>query len=311
METLITTITVLVVATIAAGTPLVFAALGELVVERSGVLNLGVEGMMIVGAVTGFIVASESGSLFVGVLAGAAAGILMSLIFAFITLTLMANQVATGLALTIFGLGLSAFIGLEYTSVALKGFRPLDIPVLSDIPFLGPLVFSFDIMIYLSLIMFIGITWFFRHSRLGLIVKAVGESPHSAHALGYSVIKVRYLTVMFGGAMSGIGGAYLSVAYTPIWVEGMTAGRGWIALALVVFASWRPTRVVIGAMLFGGVTIAQFHIQAAGVQVATEFLSMLPYLSTIIVLVIIGRGGTSVKLNTPASLGQVFHKESH
>jgi len=311
VESIIDIIVVLVIATVAAGTPLIFAALGELVVEKSGVLNLGVEGMMIVGAVASFIVAVESGSLLLGVFAGIAAGMAMSLIFGFITLSLFANQVATGLALTIFGVGFSAFIGLNYTSVALSGFKGLHIPLLSDIPILGQLLFSYDILIYLGFAMFAALAWFFKHSRPGLIVRAVGESPSSAHALGFSVIRVRYLAVLFGGGMAGLGGAYLSLAYTPIWVEGMTAGRGWIALALVVFASWRPNRVIMGAFLFGGVTIAQFHVQGAGIEIPTQFLSMLPYLATIIVLVIIGRGGTTAKLDTPASLGKPFHADGH
>ena len=305
------TIILILFATVTASIPLVFAALGELIVEKSGVLNLGVEGMMIVGAVCSFIVAAETGQLWLAVIAGGVAGALMSLIFGVITLTLMANQVATGLALTIFGVGLSAFLGQEYSSVALSGIKALTIPVLSDIPVVGKLLFSHDPLVYLSILMFFGISWFLYRSHGGLILRATGESPSSAHALGYSVIKIRYLAVLFGGMMSGLGGAYLSLAYTPLWAENMTAGRGWIALALVVFATWRPGRVLIGALLFGGVTISQFHMQGIGIEIPSQFLSMLPYLATIVVLVIISRDANTIRMNAPASLGKAFHNELH
>ena len=295
------------VATIAAGTPLVYAALGELITEKSGVLNLGVEGMMLVGAISGFIAMAKTGSLVFAVICGMGASILMSLIFAFLVLTLMANQVASGLALTIFGIGLSAFIGIDYTSVALKGVPPLNIPVLSDIPFIGRIFFSYDILIYLSLVLLTGIIFFLYKSRAGLILRAIGENPKSGHALGFSVIGIRYLAVIFGGAMAGIGGVYLAVIYTPMWVEGMVAGRGWISIALVVFATWRPLRVIAGAYLFGGVTIIQFHIQGFGIEISSQFLSMLPYLATIIVLVIISRNKNTIRLNSPASLGTTYH----
>lgn len=298
-------------ATVGASIPLLYAALGELVVEKSGVLNLGVEGMMIVGAIMAFIVATETGQLWLAVIASMLAGALMALIFGFITLSLMANQVATGLALTIFGIGLSAFIGQSYTSVALDGIKALHMPLLSDIPLFGKLLFSYDPLVYLAVVIFAGVTWFLYRSRAGLILRAVGESPHSAHALGYHVIRIRYGAVLFGGAMAGLGGAYLSIAYTPLWAENMTAGRGWIALALVVFSTWRPARVLLGAMLFGGVTIAQFHIQGMGVEIPSQFLSMLPYLATIVVLVIISRDATVIRLNAPASLGQPYHDELH
>ncbi len=304
-------IVLILTATVGASIPLLYAALGELIVEKSGVLNLGVEGMMIVGAITAFIVATETGQLWLAVIAGMGAGALMALIFGFITLSLMANQVATGLALTIFGIGLSAFIGQAYTSVALDGVKAPHIPLLSDIPVLGKLLFSYDPLVYLAVAVFAGVTWFLYRSRPGLILRAVGESPHSAHALGYGVIRIRYLAVLFGGAMAGLGGAYLSIAYTPLWAEGMTAGRGWIALALVVFSTWRPGRVLLGALLFGGVTIAQFHIQGTGVEIPSQFLSMLPYLATIVVLVIISRDATVIRLNAPASLGQPYHDELH
>lgn len=305
------TIIHILVATIAAGTPLLYASLGELIVEKSGVLNLGVEGMMLVGAISGFITMAKTKSLLLAVSAGMIAGAMMSLIFAVLTLTLMANQVASGLALTIFGTGLSAFMGIEYTSVALNGVPKLHIPVLSDIPLLGHVIFSFDILIYLSLALLTAILWFLYKSRAGLILKAIGESPESGHALGYPVIKIRYLAVFFGGAMAGAGGVYLSVAYTPMWVEGMVAGRGWVSLALVVFATWRPMRVMIGAYLFGGVTIVQFHIQGFGFEIPSQILSMLPYLSTIMVLVIISRDKSLIRLNSPASLGKTFHPENN
>ncbi|MGB0848811.1 MAG: ABC transporter permease [Thiolinea sp.] len=305
------TLILILAATVAAAVPLIFAALGELVVEKSGVLNLGVEGMMIVGAISGFMVAAETGVLWLGVLAGAIAGMLMALIFGMITLTLMANQVATGLALTIFGIGLSAFIGQEYSSVALDGIKALNITGLSDLPIAGKLLFSYDPLVYLALLMFPLVAWFLYRSRAGLILRALGESPSSAHALGYPVIRIRYMAVLFGGAMAGIGGAYLSLAYTPLWSEGMTAGRGWIALALVVFATWRPGRVLIGAFLFGGMTIAQFHAQGLGIEIPAQFLTMLPYLATIVVLVLISRNANTIRLNAPASLGQAFHNEAH
>ena len=305
-----TTVAILI-AVLGAGTPLVYAALGELIAEKSGVLNLGVEGMMLVGAIAGFIAAAESGSIALAVLAGILAGAMMALIFAVLTLSLMANQVATGLALTIFGIGVSAYVGLDYTSLALDGLPPVYIPLLSDIPVIGPLVFSLDPLIYLSFAAFGAVSWFLYRSRPGLILRGVGESPASAHAIGYSVIRIRYMAVLFGGAMAGLGGVYLAVVYTPMWVEAMTAGRGWIALALVVFATWRPARVMIGAYLFGGVTILQFHIQGTGVDIAAQWLSMLPYLATIAVLVVISRNINTIRLNAPASLGKAYHPDAH
>jgi simple sugar transport system permease protein len=304
------TIAQLVVLTLAAGTPLVFAALGELVTEKAGVLNLGVEGMMLVGAVTSFAVAAQSGSPWLGVLAGMAAGAMLSQVFGVITLTLMANQVATGLALSLFGVGLSAFVGLEYVSVVIAGIPPLALPGLSDIPIAGKLLFSHNPLVYLSLVLFALVHGFLYYTRAGLVLRAVGEAPDSAHAIGYPVARIRYLAVAFGGACSGLAGAYLAVAYTPLWVEGMSAGRGWIALALVVFATWKPWRVLAGAYLFGGVTLAQFQAQASGLDVPAQFLSMLPYLATIVVLVIISRDATTIRLNAPASLGKPFHAAS-
>lgn len=303
------TLTQLVVLSLAAGTPLVFAALGELVVEKSGVLNLGVEGMMLVGAIASFIVAAHSGSPWLGVGVGALAGAALSLIFAVIALTLRANQVATGLALSLFGVGLSAFIGRDYLSVVIEGITRIDLGMLSNLPVVGRLVFGHNPLVYASLVLFAAVHLFLYHTRAGLVLRAVGESPQSAHAIGYPVIAIRYAAVLFGGACAGLGGAFLAVAYTPSWVEGMTAGRGWIALALVVFATWKPWRVLVGAYLFGSVTLAQFQAQAAGVAVPSQMLAMLPYLATIVVLAIISRDATTIRLNAPASLGKSYHPE--
>ena len=297
----------LVVLTLAAGTPLVYAALGELVTEKSGVLNLGVEGMMLVGAVTAFAMAATTKSPWLGVVAGMLAGSALSLVFAVLTLSLMANQVAAGLALSLFGVGLSAFVGLEYVSVVIEGIPPLSIAGWSDIPVIGRLLFGHNPLVYLSFALFALVQLFLYRTRAGLVVRAVGESPQSAHAIGYPVVRIRYLAVLFGGACAGTAGAYLAVAYTPLWVEGMTAGRGWIALALVVFATWKPWRVLAGAYLFGGVTLAQFQAQALGLDVPSQFLAMLPYLATILVLVLISRDATTIRLNAPASLGRAFH----
>ncbi|BDW97752.1 MULTISPECIES: ABC transporter permease [Thalassospira] len=291
---------------ITASTPLLLAASGELITEKSGVLNLGVEGMMLVGAITGFAVTASSGSAVLGILAAVVAGTLMSLIFAFLTLTLMANQVATGLALTIFGVGFSALVGSGFVGFAIDPLPALSIPGISAIPIIGPILFGQDFLVYLSIAAVIGIWWFLVKSRAGLILKAVGDSHHSAHAIGYSVIKIRYLATMFGGAMAGLGGAYLSLSYTPMWAENMTAGRGWIALALVVFATWRPGRLVAGAYMFGLISVMQLHAQGAGVHVPSQFMSMLPYLATVIVLVIISSDRAKIRLNAPACIGQAF-----
>ncbi|EEA96582.1 ABC transporter permease [Pseudovibrio sp. JE062] len=291
---------------ITASTPLLLAAIGELVVERSGVLNLGVEGMMIVGAVMGFAATQATGSPYIGIIAAMISGVAMSVLFGFLTLNLMTNQVATGLALTILGLGLSGMIGEAFIGQPGISLKPIAIPGLSAIPFIGPLLFNQDILVYASYGLVIAVYFVLFKSRTGLIIRAVGDNHGSAHSLGYSVIKVRYLAVMFGGACSGLAGAYLSLIYTPQWVEGMTAGRGWIALALVVFASWRPARVLVGAYLFGAVSILQFHAQAAGIGLPTQFMSALPYLATIIVLIMISRNKTLAKVNTPACLGKPF-----
>jgi len=303
----IDTIFAIFIATMRAGTPLLFAALGEIITEKAGVLNLGIEGMMLMGAVTGFIATVLTNSPLIGVLAAMFAGMAMSGVFGFLTLTLMANQVATGLALTIFGIGLSAFIGLGYIGTPIHGLPGMTIPVLSYIPILGPLLFNHDALVYVSLILLVAVTWFLYKSRAGLILRAVGESHEAAHAIGYSVLKIRYLAVIFGGATSGIAGAYLSLVYTPQWTENMTAGRGWIALALVVFASWRPARVLLGAYLFGGITIVGLHVQAAGFAISSHLVATLPHLATVVVLVLISRDSTRIKLNAPAALGKSFH----
>jgi simple sugar transport system permease protein len=303
------TVTQIVVLSLAAGTPLVFAALGELVVEKAGVLNLGVEGLMLVGAVVSFIVAAKSGLPWLGVFAGALGAALLSLIFAVIALTLRANQVATGLALSLFGIGLSAFVGRPYMSVVIEGIKPLEVPGLGGLPVVGKLLFGHNPLVYLSVALFVAVHVFLYRTRSGLVLRAIGESPQSAHAIGYRVIAIRYAAVMFGGACAGLGGAFLAVAYTPSWVEGMTAGRGWIALALVVFATWKPWRVMVGAYLFGSVTLAQFQAQAAGAAVPSDLLAMLPYLATVIVLAIISRDATMIRLNAPASLGKPYYPE--
>lgn len=299
----------IVVLTLAAGTPLVFAALGELVVEKSGVLNLGVEGMMLVGAIASFIVAAKTGAPWLGVGAGALAGALLSLIFGVLALTLRANQVAAGLALSLFGIGLSAFVGRPYMSVVIEGIKPIVVPGLTTLPVFGKLVFGHNPLVYASIALFAAVQIFLRRTRAGLVLRAVGESPQSAHAIGYPVLAIRYAAVLFGGACAGLAGAFLAVAYTPSWVEGMTAGRGWIALALVVFATWKPWRVMIGAYLFGSVTLAQFQAQAAGVAVPAQLLAMLPYVATVVVLAIISRDAAMIRLNAPASLGKPYHPE--
>lgn len=296
----------LIMTVITASTPLLLAASGELVTEKSGVLNLGVEGMMLVGAIAGFAVTASSGSATLGILAAVVAGVLMSLIFAFLTLTLMANQVATGLALTIFGVGFSALVGSGFVGFAIDPLPSLAIPGISTLPVIGPILFGQDFLVYLSIATVIGIGWFLSRSRAGLVLKAVGDSHHSAHAIGYSVIGIRYLATMFGGAMSGLAGAYMSLSYTPMWAENMTAGRGWIALALVVFATWRPGRLLAGAYMFGLISVMQLHAQGAGIHVPSQFMSMLPYLATVIVLVIISSDRAKIRLNAPACIGQAF-----
>lgn len=292
---------------ITAATPLVFAGIGELITEKSGVLNLGVEGMMLVGAVTGFITATVTGNYFLAVLAAAFAGGVMAFLFGVLTLSLMANQVATGLALTLFGVGLSALMGQEFVGMPVDPLDKLYIPGLTDIPYIGPILFGQDGLVYLSFALVAAVSWFLYKTKSGLILRAVGDSHDAAHSIGYSVIGIRYLAVMFGGAMSGIGGAYLSLAYTPMWAENMTAGRGWIALALIVFATWKPGLVLIGAYMFGGITILQLHAQAAGLDVPSQILSMLPYVATILVLVLISKDQSRIRKHAPACIGKIFH----
>ena len=303
----ITSLGLVLLTIIGAATPLLFAALGELVAEKSGVLNLGVEGMMLAGAVVGFAVTVTTGSSLLGVLAGALAGAGMAFLFGVLTLTLAANQVATGLALTIFGIGLSALFGAGFVGVPVAPLPKLAIAGLSDLPFFGPLLFGQDALVYLSIATTGAVAWFLKHSRAGMILRAVGESDLSAHSIGYNVIAVRYLAVLFGGAMAGLGGAFLSLSYTPMWAEEMSAGRGWIALALVVFSSWRPWRAMLGAYLFGGVTILQLYAQGAGgLGVPAQVMSMLPYLATVLVLTIIAAGPWKGRLDAPACLGKPF-----
>lgn len=297
----------LILTVILTSVPLIFAASGELIAERSGVLNLGVEGMMLMGAVSAFAIAMGTGSPILGMFAGAFAGALTAGIFAFFALGLATNQVATGLALTIFGTGLSGLIGAPLVGHAIDGLPQIHIPLLADIPILGMLLFQHDIMVYLAVIMVGLCAWVLNATRVGLIIRAVGDNHDSAHALGYSVLGVRLLAVMFGGMMAGLGGAYLPLVLTPHWAEGMTAGRGWIALALVVFASWRPWRVLGGALVFGGINIMQLAGQARGWTIPSQFLSMLPYLATIIVLVLIARNREFALANSPACLGRIFH----
>jgi ABC-type uncharacterized transport system permease subunit len=295
----------IILSVLAASTPLLIAATGELVTERSGVLNLGVEGMMISGAACGFGGAWATGSIILGALCGMLAGTALSLIFAAMTLGLAVNQVATGLALTILGVGLSGLIGAGFVGERVATAPHLRIPGLTDIPLLGRIVFGEDAFVYLSLALIIGVWWFLYRTRAGLILRACGDNHVSAHALGYPVLRIRLLAVMFGGACAGLAGAYLPLAYTPFFIPRMTAGRGWIALALVVFASWRPGRLVVGAYLFGAVTILQLHAQGAGIGVPSQFMSALPYLATVIVLVLLSRtrsGGSTA----PAALGTVF-----
>ena len=294
---------------IIAATPFLFAGMGELVAERSGVLNLGVEGMMLMGAVTAFAVAWSTGNSMLAILAGAGAGAAMALIFAFIALSLLANQAATGLALTIFGIGASGLIGQNFVGEALVPLAKLNIPVLSDGTMLGRVLFSHDGMVYLALVLAVAVAWFLGTSRPGLALRAVGDNHTSAHALGLSVIRTRYAATLFGGGMAGLGGAYLSLAYTPLWGENMTAGRGWIALALVVFATWRPMRLVAGAYLFALVTQLQFYGQDWGWPIASQFLAMAPYLATVVALVIISRDVNLTKANAPACIGQPFRAE--
>lgn len=303
-------ITNVLYAMVRTGTPLLIVALGELVCEKSGVLNLGQEGMMLMGAVVGFIVTFTTGSLALGFLMAIVAGMLMSLIFGVIAMELSANQVATGLALTIFGTGLSAFIGADFVGKPIEGLDPIFIPVLTDLPIIGRMLFGQDLIVYLSFVLFGGVYWFIKYSRPGLILKAVGENPHSANAIGLPVFKARYLAILFGGAMAGLAGGYLSLAYTPLWAENMSAGRGWIALALVVFASWKAERVLLGAWLFGLASILHLVFQGLGFSISPNLLAVLPYLATVVVLVVLSSNQSRSRLVSPMSLGKPFYAKS-
>ena len=297
----------LIAATLASGTPLALAGLGLLINEKAGVLNLGAEGMMLVAAIAGFATAFTTGSDTAAFIAGAAAGGLLAAAFGYLVIWLNTNQYATGLAISLFGYGFSAFVGVGYVGQKLSERTPFEIPGLSQIPFIGPALFRHHPMVYITIGLIAATVWFLYRSRAGLVLRAVGESPESAHALGYKVRWIRLLAVVAGGALCGVAGAFLSVVYAPLWVEGLVAGRGWIALALTTFATWRPVRVLLGAYLFGGVTMAQFALQGAGVNFSSQLLAMLPYIATIVVLAIISRNPTWIRINMPASLGKPFH----
>jgi simple sugar transport system permease protein len=300
----------LVAATLSAGTPLLLAAVGVVVSEKSGVVNLGIEGIMLVAAVAGFGAAHATGIPVVGFIAGAAAGAALAMLFAALVIGLLTNQYATGLALALFGAGLSAFIGQALQGETLAARHADGIPGLRDLPVLGPALFAQHWIVYFALALVLGVAWFLDRTRPGLVLRAVGESPEAAHALGLPVRRIRVAALAFGGACAGLAGAFLSIIYTPLWSEGMVAGRGWIALALVTFATWRPGRVVLGAYLFGGVTMLQFYLQGKGVEIPTQLLAMTPYLATIAVLALISRNPRWIRLNMPASLGKPFNPNS-
>ena len=299
--------TLLLAATLNAGTVLAIAALGLLINEKAGIINIGAEGLMLCAAIAGFAAVVHTGSDFVGFLAGAGAGALLAAVFGLLVIWLNTNQYATGLALSLFGTGFSAFAGINYVQEKLPERAQFAIPGLSDIPWVGPAVFRQHPMVYVTVLFALWLIWFLYRSRTGLVLRSVGESPESAHALGYPVRRIRLLAVVAGGALCGLAGAYLSIVYTPLWVEGMVAGKGWIALALTTFATWRPARVLLGAYLFGGVTMLQFHLQGMGVEVPSQFLSMLPYVATIGVLALISRNPAWIRVNMPSSIGKPFH----
>ncbi|MGC9268599.1 ABC transporter permease [Acidiphilium sp.] len=300
-------LTSVIVSIISASTPLLLAASGELITEKSGVLNLGVEGMMLIGAIAGFATAHATGSALLGVVAAAGAGMAISMLFAVLTLTLLANQIATGLALTIFGHGFAALMGAGYVGIAAPTLHNLDIPGLTTLPLIGPILFGQNILVYGSLALLAGISWFLRRTHAGLILRAVGDSHEAAHAIGYDVLTIRYAAIGFGGAMAGIAGAYLSLYYSPLWSQDLAAGRGWIALALVVFSAWRPAWLLAGAYLFGGITFLSLYLQGLGVPIPSPFISALPYIGTVVVLVLISRDRRRIRLNQPACLGKSFH----
>jgi simple sugar transport system permease protein len=302
-----TELTPLMASTLSAGTVLALAALGLLINERAGIVNLGAEGMMLMAALAAYATCVHTNSDTLAFLAGAASGALAAACFAALVIWFNTNQYATGLALSLFGAGFSAFAGITYTQEKLPDRPHFSIPGLSEIPFAGEALFKQHPLVYFAILLAFALSWFLAHSRSGLVLRAIGESPEAAHALGYAVRPLRLLAVCAGGALVGLSGAYLSVVYTPLWVEGMVAGKGWIALALTTFATWRPTRVLLGAYLFGGVTMLQFHLQGQGVQIASQWLSMLPYLATIVVLVLISRDIQAIRIHMPASLGKPFH----
>ena len=297
-------------ATLSAGTVLALAALGLLINEKAGIVNLGAEGMMLCAALAGFAAVVHTGNVWMGFLAGMVAGALLALLFGILVIWLNTYQYATGLALSLFGTGFSAFAGLGYVQAKIPTLPKYSIPSLADIPVLGQALFRHHPVVYMAMLLVLVMAWFLYRSRTGLVLRAVGESPESAHALGYPVRRIRLLAVIAGGALCGLAGAYISTVYTPLWVEGMVAGRGWIALALTTFATWRPARVLLGAYLFGGVTMLQFHLQASGVHIASQLLSMLPYIATIAVLALISRNPMWIRTNMPASLGKPFYPGS-
>jgi simple sugar transport system permease protein len=300
----------LLAATLNAGTVLALAALGLLINEKAGIVNLGAEGMMLCSAIAGFAAVVATGSDWAGFAAGIAAGAVLAALFGLLVIWLNTNQYATGLALSLFGAGFSAFVGIGYVQEKLPPRPQFSVPILGDIPLLGPALFRQHPAVYLTIALVFWLIWFLYRSRTGLVLRSVGESPESAHALGYPVRRIRLMAVVAGGALCGLAGAYLAVIYTPLWVEGMVAGKGWIALALTTFGTWRPARVLLGAYLFGGVTMLQFHLQGTGVQVASQFLTMLPYLATIVVLALISRNPAWIRINMPASLGKPFYPGS-
>ncbi len=300
----------LVASTLSAGTVLAFASLGLLINEKAGIVNLGAEGMMLCAAIAGFATVVHSGNIWLGFVAGMAVGALLAGIFGVLVIWLNTNQYATGLALSIFGAGFSAFAGINYVQAKLPEQSQFSLPLLSDIPFIGPALFRQHPMVYGAMALTLGLIWFLYRTRVGLVLRSVGESPESAHALGYPVRRIRLAAVMAGGALCGLAGAYVSVVYTPLWAEGMIAGKGWIALALTTFGTWRPGRVLLGAYLFGGVTMLQFYLQGLGVNVPSQFLTMLPYLATIVVLVLISRNPLWIRVNMPTSIGKPFYPEA-
>ena len=297
----------LIAATLNAGTVLALASLGLLINEKVGIVNLGAEGMMLCAAIAGFATVVHTGNDWLGFAAGMGVGALLAALFGVLVIWLNTNQYATGLALTLFGTGFSAFVGTAFVQAKIPERASFSIPVLGDIPLIGPALFQHHPLVYLTVIFALALIWFLYRTRSGLVLRSVGESPESAHALGYSVRRIRLGAVVAGGALCGLAGAYISVIYTPLWVEGMVAGKGWIALALTTFATWRPARVLAGAYLFGGVTMLQFHLQGIGVDVPSQVLSMLPYVATIVVLALISRNPQWIRINMPASIGKPFY----